>query len=261
MPTLAELQTGVRDAVIAGNAAEIASLLVGGQDGRKRLEIHRRHYETSLVNALVGKFPATGWLVGAPFVKEAARHYVHQRPPDAPCIAEYGEGFPRFLAERPGGDRVPYLQEFAALEWHVGHAAIAVDEPTLLPEELAAVHAALLPDVKLSIQTGVRYFQTSWPVDDLMKLYLTEAAPERLEFEPANVWMEIRGERGEFRMDRLAEAAFVFRRALQEGRSIGDSADSAFAADAAFDPGTALAAVITSGLITGIIRRAAETQQ
>src|SRR5260370_9183453 len=102
MPTLAELQSGVRDAVIEGKSTGIASLLVGGRDGRKRLEIHSRHYETSLVDALVGKFPATGWLVGAPFVTETARHYVHQRPPDVPCIAEYGEEFPQFLAERPG---------------------------------------------------------------------------------------------------------------------------------------------------------------
>src|ERR1700722_18669220 len=107
LPTLAEIQSSVRDAVIAENSEAISSLLVGGQAGRKRLEIHRRHYEISLVIALVGKFPATGWLVGTPFVTEAARHYVHDQPPEAPCIAEYGEGFPQFLAECPGGERLP----------------------------------------------------------------------------------------------------------------------------------------------------------
>jgi hypothetical protein len=261
MPTLAEIQSSVRDAVIAENSEAIASLLVGGQDGRKRLEIHRRHYETSLVNALVGKFPATRWLVGTPFVTEAARLYVHRQPPRAPCIAEYGEGFPKFLAECPGGERVPYLREFAQLEWHVGHVAIAVNEPTVLPEELAEIPVDLLPDVELTLQAGARYLQASWPVDDLMTLYLTEAEPDRLEFEPANVWLEVRGARGEFSIDRLAEAEFVFRKSLLDRQSIGKAAERAFQLNPAFDPGAALATVITCGLITGIQRPAQETEE
>src|SRR6266446_1717555 len=102
MPTLGEIQSGVRDAVVAGDSKGIESLLVCGPSGRTRLEIHRRHYEITLVNALVGKFPAAGWLVGAPFVTEAARLYVHLHPPATPCIAEYGQGFPQFLGECPG---------------------------------------------------------------------------------------------------------------------------------------------------------------
>jgi hypothetical protein len=261
MPTLAEIQSSVRDAVIAQNSEAIAPLLVGGEAGRKRLEIHRRHYEISLVNALVGKFPATGWLVGTPFVTEAARHYVHGQPPEAPCIAEYGEEFPQFLAECPGGDRVPYLKEFALLEWHVGHAAIAVNEPTVLPEDFAAIPADLLPDVKLAVQAGARYLQASWPVDDLMTLYLTDAEPDRLEFEPASVWLEVRGARGEFSFDRLAEAEFVFRKSLVERRSIGEAAERAFQVNPAFDPGAALAAVIAGGLITGIKRPTQGTEE
>jgi hypothetical protein len=259
MPKLAEIQSSVRDAVIAESSEAISSLLVGGQAGRKRLEIHRRHYEISLVNALVGKFPATGWLVGTQFVTEAARHYVHDQPPEAPCIAEYGEDFPRFLAACPGGERVPYLREFAQLEWHVGHAAIAVEEPAALPEELAAIPADLLPDVELTLQAGAHYLQACWPVDDLATLYLTEAEPDRLEFKPTNVWIEVRGARGEFSFDRLAEAEFVFRKSLREGRRIGEAAERAFQVNPAFDPGTALASVIACGLITGIQRPAQET--
>ena len=261
MPTLAEIQSGVRDAVIAEHSEAIEPLLVGGQAGRKRLDIHRRHYEISLVNALVGKFPATGWLVGTPFVTEAARHYVHQQPPEAPCISEYGEGFPQFLAECPGAERVPYLREFAQLEWHVGHVAIAVNEPAVLTEELAAIPADLLPDVELTLQAGVRYLQASWPVDDLMTLYLTEAEPDRLEFEPAKVWLEVRGARGEFSIDRLAEAEFVFRKSLLDRQAIAGAAECAFPVNPAFDPGVALAKVITCGLITGIQRLVQEAEE
>src|SRR5437867_1330320 len=131
MPPLAETQSHMRHAVVARESAGIVPLLVGGRDHEKRLGIHQRNYETSLVNALLGKFPATRWLVGTPFLSEAAREFIRVCPPDAPCIAEYGEGFPVFLATRPSTERVPYLRWFAELEWHLGHVAIAIEHPAL----------------------------------------------------------------------------------------------------------------------------------
>src|SRR4030095_8675978 len=64
VPPLAEAQLHLRRAVVAGDATDIAPHLVGGRDPQKRLAIHRRNYETSLVNALLGKFPATHWAAG-----------------------------------------------------------------------------------------------------------------------------------------------------------------------------------------------------
>src|SRR5262245_54741193 len=101
MVSLSDLQQRVRDAVIADNVAQarsIAPLLVGGRDPSTRLAIHRRHYQASLVTALLEKFPAVTWLVGATFMQEAARAFVRRHPPAAPCIAEYGADFPDFLA-------------------------------------------------------------------------------------------------------------------------------------------------------------------
>ena len=252
MPGLAEIQSRVRQALVVGDAASVESLLAGGALGRRRFEIHRRHYETTLVNALVEKFPGSGWLAGTPFVAEAARQFVHQHPPQAPCIAEYGGGFPRFLGERPAAERVPYLREFAELEWHLGHVAIAVEEPALPAEEFSAIPAESLPDAKLWLQNGVRYLQAAWPVDELMKLYLADTTPDYFEFDPEAVTLEIRGARGEFSIARLETGEFVLRKSIQEGRSIGDAAECALDADANFDPATALAGIITSGLVIAL---------
>jgi len=58
-----------------------------------RLSIHRRNYQKSLTEALLVKFPATAWLMGSAFVRQAAERFVCERPPTAPCIAEYGAEF------------------------------------------------------------------------------------------------------------------------------------------------------------------------
>lgn len=250
MPQLAEIQADIRQAVIAGHEAHIAPLLTGGQNPLKRLQIHRRHYHTSLVTALLGKFPATIWLVGSPLVTEAARHYVREHPPLKPCIAEYGEEFPAFLAALPGAERIPYLRGFAELEWHIGCVSIAADQPAIRVEEFLGLPADPLRHIVLRVQSGLRYLHALWPVDELMKLFLTETAPDTLEFAPAEVWIEIRGSRGEIRMDRLGQAEFMFRKAVMEGRSLGDAAAEALGVDDGFEPAPTV--LIASSAVTGI---------
>lgn len=253
MPTLAETQKFFRNAVVGDDMAGIRSLIVGGRDASKRLEVHRRNYETSLVTALLGKFPATVWLAGTPFVTEAARHFVCEHPPHAPCIAEYGERFPGFLSACPGAERVPYLREFAELEWHVGHIAVAVDQPPVSLQEFSAINDEALLNMVLALQPGVRYLHMSWPIDELMKLYLTETAADSFEFSPADAWIQARGARGEFHMDRLDASEFIFRKSISEGQAIVGAAERALDADPAFDPGRALVRVVAEGLVTAIM--------
>src|SRR5262249_38663377 len=79
-------------------------------------------------------------------------------------------------------------------------------------------------DTSLMLQAGLRYLHAAWPVDGLMKLYLTDTAPAEYRLAPADVWLEVRGSRGEFHIDRLDAAEFVFPTAILDGQSIGAAA-------------------------------------
>jgi hypothetical protein len=228
----------------------VVASLVGGTDPSKRLDIHRRHYETSLTAALSDKFPGCSWLAGADLVSAAARSYVHTRPPQQPCIAEYGADFPEFLASYERASALPYLESFAELEWAVGHASIAVDYPPLSWPELARVGSQELVDVALSLQPGVRYVRSAWGVDELMTTYLSGTEPERFVLPESDTFIEVRGARGELRLARLDGATFVFRSELAAGGSIGDAASRALEHDFTFDPGQALRLLVDSGLAT-----------
>ena len=252
MQTLAKVQSLLRNAVIDRDVARIAPVLVGGREPEKRLAIHRRNYETSLVDALVVKFPATGWLVGTPFLTEAARRFVHENPPQGPCIAEYGAAFPDFLSKQPGAQRLLYLRDFAELEWRVGQVAIAVDALSISGDAFSNSAPEMVPSMRLALQPGLRYLKTSWPVDELMKLYLTETAPNQLEFAPADVWIEVRGARGAFQLNRLDTGDFTFRKSVSEGGSIGEAAELALDVDETFDPGQALAALVAAGFVVQV---------
>ena len=250
---LADVQRLVRRAITSGAAEpQLVPLLVGGGDPGLRFAVHQRHYEASLVAALLDTFPATVWLVGSTFVTEAARRFVRLHPPEQPCIAEYGERFPAFLSTYDEAARVPYLRPFAELEWQVGQVALAIDAAPLRPQNLSMIDGDALASIRCAIQPGVRYLQAAWAIDELLQLYLTDAEREQFELTQLELRFELRGARGEFGINRLGAGTFVFRQQIQNGAIVGEAADAALDADAAFDPGAALMSLIAEGLVTAI---------
>jgi hypothetical protein len=252
MSSLADIQARVRQAVTGGDAHGVAPLLVGGIEPGKRLAIHQRHYEASLVTALCEKFPASTWLLGADVVFDAAQTFVRSHPPRRPCIAEYGEDFPTFLAAHGRLATLPYVTVFAELEWAVGQVSIAVDREAVSWPAIARIAPDDLLSTCLVLQPGVRYRHADWPVDELMTMYLSDAAPDTFVWQPAQTCVEIRGARGVLRIDRVDPGTCAFRTALLDGLPIGDAAEAALDCDEAFDPGQALVALVSAELVTGV---------
>lgn len=249
---LAELQQRVRDALIASGGADLDGLLRGGRQPERRFAIHQRHVETSLTSAIVGRFPATGWLIGGRRIDVAARAFVHASPPVAPCMAEYGEAFPSFLASWPDTERLRYLRDFATLEWHVGRVTVEIARPAFEREALARV-AEALPDMTVGLQPGLHYMRTAWDLDGLMRQFLTDDAAERWHLREEDARLEIRGARGTFHVSRLDAGTFAFRVALQSGAPLGAASATAVEDDPTFDPGAALLALIDERLLTALI--------
>ena len=67
-----------------------------------------------------------------------------------------------------------------------------------------------------------------------------------------DVNLEIRGARGAFAIGRLARGAFVLRRALASGASLGSAVEAARRNDPGFDPASGLTALFVEQLIVGI---------
>jgi hypothetical protein len=186
--TLIDIQAGIRDALVDGNSAAVAPVLLGGTRPEQRLAIHQRHYVASLTRAIVERFPATVWLVGSELVTHVATSFIREHPPSRPCVAEYGDGFPRYLGSHPALASLPYVAQFAELEWHLGRLALATEE-----------------------SGNVQYVHLDWALDELIGLYLTDTAPDEYALRQEDVWLEIRGLRGELQMQRLTLEEFAGR--------------------------------------------------
>ena len=249
---LVDLQQQIRDAIVTGNTASVGPLLVGGRNAATRLAIHLHHYEVSLTAAVVGRFPATGWLVGPRRLEDAARRFVHDHPPTAPCIAEYGAQFPTFLATWPDTAHLTYVPAFADLDWHLGQLAVSIDVEAIARDRLVALKPTDLTSVGVRLQAGTYYVRASWPIDTLITMYLSNASPESWALVDEEVRLEARGSRGAVRFSRLRAGDYTFRVALAEGQTLGDAASRALELDPAFDPGMALRDLLDEQLITSV---------
>ena len=252
MLELADVQRGIREALVFGRNPAFSDMLVGGLDPAQRLMIHQRHYRTTLVSSLVTRFPATAWLVGSEFVAAAAESFVTEHPPSRPCIAEYGDAFPAFLGSRPTGRPVPYLQQFARLEWHIARVSLAVDRPPLLVDHLQALGLDVLATASLSLQPGVHYQRADWSIDELFSSYLSDVVPEQFALTPGEACIEVRGARGALRLERLAAGDFSFRAALASGVSLADAVTLAAAKEPGFDATQAIIGLMVGGLVAAI---------
>ena len=147
---------------------------------------------------------------------------------------------------------MPWIAAVGELEWHLGTVATAIAHEPARIEALACLEGTEIETVGLTLQPGLRYMSASWPVDELVQVYLGGVPPEQLAFDPAEVRLEIRGARGTFQISRLNPATFGFRRAIAEGRSIGAAAEGAMSLDRAFDAGTALGTMFAESLVVAV---------
>jgi hypothetical protein len=218
----------------------------------RRLEIYQRHYRESLRRHILGRFPTVEWLLGSARMLPLVDVFVRTSPPKVPCMAEYGAEFINFLAWDQSTATLPYLEDVATMDWHLGNLAVAISRPAMAISALQVVPQDRLPDLSLTLQPGVRYLASGWPLDDLVRIRLSEAPPDQLTFDCHRVALEISGARGRFGLNRLDPAVFRFRSAICEGLSLGAAMLRALEADAEFDIPNALAAIFSQGLVAAI---------
>ena len=184
-------------------------------------------------------------------IAAAAEAFVAAHPPSRPCIAEYGETFPAFLAARASAHSVPYVAPFAALEWHVARVSLAVEHRPLTAEAIQASGTDVAA-ASLSLQPGVHYMQANRAIDELFSAYLADEAPEQFVLASGPIGLEVRGARGDFAINRLGPGELTFRSALASAVPIGAAIHKATAVEPAFDAMRAVVSLIASGLVTQI---------
>jgi len=163
---LRDLQAAFAAHLIGADSAELTAEILGDAiPAMARLRVHRHHMLESLGSALAATFPTVQALVGADFFRGLARAFVGQSPPGQPVLAEYGAGFPAFIAGDDAARDLPYLPDVARLDWALNLAFHAPSGGRVTAADLAAIPADQLPSLRLALAPGAALISSSYALD------------------------------------------------------------------------------------------------
>ena len=226
MPALRELQELFRESLLGEPMPALVDLVeADGLDREARLAVYRHHVFTTLTAVLESTFPVVRRLVDPRFFAYAADAFIRQHPPAGPCLDEYGDAFPGFLAVFKACTHLPWLPDVARLEWAIHRASQApVGEP-LDPGRLRSVTPSDMARLRFVGPPGLAYLFSPWPVDAIWRAHREEgrALPD---LGAGSVWLEVGPSAGGVLIRSLDPASFSFRAALAEGRPLGEAADA-----------------------------------
>jgi hypothetical protein len=243
---LRDLQAAFAAHVVDGDRADLVAAVVGDTiPAAARLRVYRHHVFESLGTALAATFPTVQALVGADFFRRSARTFVAQSPPTQPVLAEYGAGFPDFLAGYEPARDLPYLADIARLDWALNVAFHASPGERLSAADLSAVPAERLPTMSIALAAGAVLISSCYPLDSIWMASQPDAAGGTVDLNSgaAHLLVLRRPDDSAFVSLTAGEAAFVA--FLAEGKSLETAAGAALQADAAFDLSTSFARLLS----------------
>jgi len=254
MSALRELQAAIGAAMLGGDAGAAArEIEPDGLAPEARLEIYRHHVLTTLTSALEATFPVICRLVDRRFFAYAADTYVRAHPPAGPCLFEYGDSFPDFLAAFPPCRDLAYLPDVARLEWAMSAALHAPDVDAMDPASLANAAAEEMPRLTFALDPSVSFLASPWPVERIWRANQDEDGVSRdpVDLASGGVRLEVRRVGDVATVRALAAADYALRTALARGGTLEDAAAEALAVDPQLDLIAALHTLLGERIFTG----------
>ena len=247
----------------AANAAFAAALLdperaapagLTGPNGKravKRFAAYRNNVVVGLVDALASTYPAVQRIVGEPFFRAAARLHALTSPPTSPLIAEYGRGFPDFLAAFEHARSMPYLPDVARIERAWLDSYHAADAAPLDPAALGTVPPERLGEVRLVPHPAMRVVRSPFAAVSATALNRSTGEVPRIDVSVAEDGLIVRPAL-EVSLTALPPGGAAFILALSDGRPLGEAAALATADHPDFDLAANIGGILAAGAFTGL---------
>jgi len=253
MPSLRDLERDFARALLGeADGAVVASILGDGLSPAARLGVYRNHVFSTLTDALEATYPVVCRLVDPRFFAYAVDRYIRACPPAGPCLFEYGESLPEFLAAFPPCRHLQYLPDVARLEWAINRALHAEDAEPLDPTRLRGLSPDGAARLALRLHPSASFLESRWPVDRVWRANQPGADPDGIvDLDEGGVRLEVRRLGDDVVFRSLAAATYAFRSALAAGGDLERAVEAARAAGPEFDLTQTLRELLDDGLVVG----------
>ncbi|MFO6424573.1 putative DNA-binding domain-containing protein [Motilimonas sp. KMU-193] len=186
------------------------------------LQIYQNNFLVSCCDALQVTYQYTQQLIGEACFKQLARQWIRQNPPASGNIIEYGEGFAPWLANVEQLTSLPYLADFAGLEWRLEQTCNAEVDETLFPfTTLAKVTESCYGDLAFQLAPQFSLMASDYAISEIYHM-LQQQQVEPFDYHrPAYVLLQ---KRPDFtvQLHSLDALGYQFLSACQQGMSLGD---------------------------------------
>jgi hypothetical protein len=246
---LRDLQAAFAANILGEGGDRLADCVVGGSiDAAARLRVHRHHVFHSLASALASTFASVQGLVGEDFFRAMARAYVARMPPVQPVLAEYGAGFPAFVANYEVARGLPYLADVARLDWALNVALQAPRGAVLGITDLQAIPVEALPDQRLSLTAGHALIASPYPIDRIWGAVQPGASPDAVDLDAGPVQLLVLRRECDAAFVTLAPGEASFLAALAEGSILEEAAARGLGTGPDFDLSASFARFLGLGV-------------
>jgi hypothetical protein len=257
MRSLAELQRGFAEGILAPDADAPAFVVGGTGDGAERFAIYRRAIFANYRNALGATYPVVRRIIGASTFNAAVDAYVRARPSTCGDLNDYGDTFAAFLAADPPAADLPYLPDVARLEWAIDEASRASEvrsTPDQVMAALSAVPAGELPAVRLELAPSCRLLTSAHPIFSIWKFNQPDrAGVDRVRPDASADTLLVRRDAEGIGIERLTAGEFAWLAALAGGAPLADAIEAASMAEPGFDLGPVLHSHVGASTIGSIV--------
>src|SRR5437870_11257115 len=194
MPSLRDLERDVARGLLGeADGAVLASILGDGLSPAARLGVYRNHVFSTLTEALEATYPVVCRLVDPRFFAYAVDRYIRACPPAGPCLFEYGESLPEFLAAFPPCRHLQYLPDVARLEWAINRALHAEDAEPLDPTRLRGLSPDGAARLALRLHPSAPFLESRWPMHPPWRPNQPGADPDGIvDLDAGGVRLEVR---------------------------------------------------------------------
>lgn len=228
MSSLLRLQSQVAGAMIRGTDHAAAAMVVMDRIApERRLAIHRNHYRISLTDALAATFPVLRQVVGDGIFTRAAAAFIRLQPPASPCLHEYGQAFPAFLAGFGPAAGRPRLTDLGRFEWAINRAFHAEERAPLAAARLMDFTAESVDHLVFSPQPSLALIRSPFALDEIWEM--TSSRPVSPASDTVNLAVMRRGT--SVKWWSLSGWEWDFLRRLADGHPFGQAVEAAAGQD------------------------------
>ncbi|CZT37119.1 HvfC/BufC N-terminal domain-containing protein [Rhizobium sp. 9140] len=222
-----------------------------GKGAVKRYNIYRNNVTVSLIDALIGIYPAVQRLTGADFFRAMARFHLRATPPTSPLLFEYGRDFPDFIAQYEYAQSVPWLADVARIERAWLDAYHAADVEPLAADALSCVPPERLGELVFIAHPATRIIRSAYPALTIFAANRSDGPAGPIETAEAEDALITRPAM-DVVVRHLPLGGGEFLLSLISGEPLGIAAARAVDASSSFDIGASVAGMIEAGAFSAI---------